>query len=201
MSATGRRDLDDILDTIREVGETLERRSERGTGAIMMVWGAMCALTFAFYHVANAGCCLAGRFDHTLVHWAWVGPTLVGYALTATIGARLGRVRAKEGAANARRLMLVLLPPLAVLVAIIATGRGVGLIPALWVAFLAFTFLAWPGRTRRPTTPFLVAGVASALGAVALALPALRPWAWLAAAAWYALALGGLGAAKWAGKA
>lgn len=201
MSATGRRDLDEILDTIREVGETLERRSERGTGAIMMVWGAMCALTFSFYHAVEGGCCASDGAAHSLVHWAWVGPTLVGYALTAAIGARLGRTRAKEGATDARRLLLVLLAPLAVLVAVVATGRGTAFIPALWVAFLAFTFLAWPGRARRPTAPFVAAGVSSALLALALALPALHKWAWLAAAAWYALVLGGLGAAKWAGKA
>lgn len=197
MAPAPRRDLDAILDTIREVEDTLEKRSERATGAIMMVWGAMAGLIFGFYHLVSADTAVASALGG-LVAWAWVPPMLVGYALTAVVGARLGRVRARGGQATMRRLLLALLLPLAGLVLLTTTGRGVELVPAMWTAFLGYTMLLPPSSgvaKRRPV--FVAAGVASFALAAILLVPALHPWGNLVAGIWYVATLGGLGALKY----
>lgn len=201
MNATGRKDLDDILDAIREVEVSLERRSERATGAIMMVWGAMGAIIFGFYHLVTDDSSLAATLGKPVVSWAWVLPVLLGYSLTAVAGARLGRIRARRGEAAMRRLLVAIAVPVLVLVALVATGRGVEAIPAMWVAFVGYTLLLPPSREGLARSRVcLVAGTVSLVVGAGLLAPALHPWANLVACLWYAFVLGGVGVAKYSGR-
>lgn len=187
-SGTG--EMDAILQTIREVESSLDRRSARAGAVVMMTWGAVATGIFLFYGVARGPFDALDGLPPRVLHWAWAPPMLVGYLLTALTQVRLGRMRATAGASSVRRLLLLLLAPIAILVLAVTTHVGWQLIPAMWVAFLGYTHIAWRTDAGWAHRGIAVASFALAL---VLALPPLWEWAWLGAAAWYGVFLLGHG--------
>ena len=185
-------ELDAILRTIREVEASLERRSARAGAFVMMTWGTVAAAIFLFYGlVLRDPEPFVARMGETAVEWAWAPPIVLGYLLTSLAQVRLGRMRADAGSRSLRWLLLVLLAPIAALLAIQLTDFGWQLIPAMWVAFLGYTCLAW--RTPEGARASRWIGYASFATALALALPPLWEWANFLAAGWYAVFLAGRG--------
>lgn len=193
--AERRDDLGPILDTLREVNESLERRARRATAANAVTWGLVASSIFAFYAWAHA------NRDATLVQalgeagflpWMWAPPVLLGYVATLATGARLGRIAPRSAQAQgARWLTLALLVPVAAVVLSNLTGVGLRLIPAMWVAFLGVVHLN-SGCMRGDALDKAVLWGSFALAPL---LPFL-PYAWANAAAslWYLAALAGYGA-------
>lgn len=184
-------EMDAILQTIREVETSLERRSARASAVVMMTWGAVAVSIFAFYAAAQRGAFDAA--DHAVMDWAWVPPIVLGYLLTRSTQVRLGRMRAEAGAASVRRLLVVLLVPLALLTLAIFTGIGWQLIPAMWVGFLGYTHLTWHERPSAGDRLGRAIAIASLAAAAVLALPWLWEWGNAVAGAWYAIFLFGHG--------
>lgn len=186
-------DLTAILRTIREVEDSLERRSARAGAFVMMTWGTVATSIFVFYGlVARDPEPFVARLGETGVQWAWVPPIVLGYLLNVLAQVRLGRMRAEQGSRNLRWLLGLMLVPIAILLTIQLTGFGWQLIPAMWVAFLGYTCLAWktPDDGRRSRMIAYACFAAAAL----LALPPLWEWANFIAAGWYAIFLAGRGA-------
>lgn len=183
MTASGQ-DLDAILRTIREVEDSLERRSARAGAVVMITWGVVAAAIFTFYGFVDRDPSIAERLGEGLVRWAWVAPIVLGYILTTLAQVRLGRMRAEQGSRNLRRFLAILLVPIALLTLILLTGFGWQLIPAMWVAFLGYATLTWH-EGPSSVAARAIAFASFALAAV-LALPPLWEWGNFAAALWYA---------------
>lgn len=182
-----------ILSTLREVNESLDRRSRRASASVGVTWGVVASSIFAFYawvyfDPCNAVVCPLR--DAGLLPWVWVPPVLVGYLLTLATGARLGRMDpSSEGARATRWLQLALLPPILVTVAANVLERGEGLIPSMWLAFLGVVNLQWGCHKGTPIERAATWG-SFALGALLLIAP--PAWAYLAASLWYLAALAAL---------
>ncbi|HVM44356.1 MAG TPA: hypothetical protein VM582_00370 [Candidatus Thermoplasmatota archaeon] len=165
-------ELDAILRTIREVETSLERRSARAEGALLMIWGLVGAVIFAFYQLVV--------WNHDPYHaalgpwlnWMWVLPMAVGYVASGLVGARLGRMGAD--AERRRRVRAGLVPAAVIAVlaaALVLTGSydfiygGVTLVAGLSSAF--FAWRAPPGAVR--AVGLAVGGALAALGVLLLA--------------------------------
>lgn len=188
-------DLGPILDTLREVNESLDRRAARAAAANRVTWGLVAGSIFAFYAWAHAdrGMPLfVALREAGVMPWVWTVPVALGYVATLATGARLGRIAPRSDAARgARWLLVALLVPVAGVVAANVTGHGVGLIPAMWVAFLGVAFLQ-QGCLRGDAPDRVATWGSFALAPVVALLP--PAWGNAAASAWYLLALAALGA-------
>lgn len=165
-------DLGAILRTIREVETNLERRHARAEGTLLMIWGLVGAVIFAFYQLVELDHEAYHRAFGPLVSWMWVLPMALGYAASAVVGARLGRLGADEE--RKRRFRNGLVPGLivaALVTVLVVTERysfvygGVTLVSGLAPAF--FWWRAPPSAVR---TASLVVGGAMALVGVVLLL-------------------------------
>lgn len=163
-------DLGAILRTIREVEVSLERRTARAQGVLLMIWGACAASIFGFYQLV--------KWNHDPyvdalgegLNWVWVGPIVVAYVASALVGARLGRLGATpEQRRHLRRGAIPALIITGVVTALILTERYHYIYGAVTllsgVACIAF---AWnkPHDLARSAS----FGVGAALSAVGLAL-------------------------------
>lgn len=204
MTATGQDrqappDLDAILDTLREVEASLERRVARAQGALLMVWGFVGASIFAFYQLVlwNHDAFIA-VIGHRAIDWLWVGPIALGYVLTAILGARLGRAtRDADVRRGFRRSMLPALLATALAATLVVTQRyqyifgGITLVCGL--TSLAFS---WGGPASR-FRPWALAsgGMMAIVGAALLVWPDDR--APLVAAVAFLVGLVGLGTVRY----
>lgn len=186
-------DLGPILDTLREVHVSLERRAERAAAATGVTWGLVASSIFAFYawtHANEDDALVRGLTDAGLIDWMWIPPTLVGYALTLAVGARLGRMAPRSEQARWNRWLLVaLLVPVAAVVVLNVADVGHGIIPSMWVVFLGIVNVRW-GAPKQG-----VVGKVATFGSFAVAAAlAFLPVAWanLGASVWYLVALAGL---------
>lgn len=199
MTQPARTDLSAIIQTIREVEETIDRRAQRAAGATMLVWGIAATAIFAFYHAIATGDALGHAVGQLVARWFWVPPVALAYAATVVLGARLGRaVPDAQENRSIRWLLLALIPPLGVLVYVQVTGNREEFVPGMWVAFLGIAHLLFRRGNESAFPPWLCNLAVYGSFALGLALLALHPW-WgnAAAGVWYALALAALGAVKY----
>lgn len=186
-------DLGPILDTLREVNESLDRRAARAAAATGVTWGLVASSIFAFYawaYAAPHAPLVQALRGSGAMPWMWVPPLLVGYAVNLSTGVRLGRMAPRsEEARRVRWLLLALLVPVSAVVAVSLAGSGERLVPAMWIAFLGLAHLQWGPAPR--DAPQRVAIAASFALAPAILLMPLG-WAYAAAALWYLAALAGL---------
>lgn len=162
-----RPEIQDILRTLREVGESLDRRAARAEGVNLVIWGFAAALIFAFYQLATwnpdpYAAALGGA-----LHWVWIAPMAVAYAASMMVGARLGRLGVD--AARRRALQYCAIPALVialVVTSLILTDRddaiygGVTIVGG--IANLAFGWPAPPGVAR--TSSLAVGATLVAIG-------------------------------------
>lgn len=137
-----------ILRTIREVEESLERRSARATGANLMIWGLVSGSIFLFYQLVawNSGP-YAAALGPTL-KWVWLVPVALGYVGSALVGARLGSFGADDAARKSYRRGLLPGIIATVLAAIlIVMQRGDLIEGALLVVVGTFFVTFSPGKT------------------------------------------------------
>ena len=193
-----RADLDAILTTLREVEASLDRRVARAEGANLMVWGFAAASIFAFYQLVRWN---PAPYDAALgaaLPWAWVGPIVLGYVLTAIVGARLGPARSDP--AVRRGLRLGLLP------GALATLLAAGLVLTQRYEYVYGGVTALVGATTlafcagSPPSRFRAWALASGIGMLLAGLALLaRPveWAGLTAALAFLVGLVGLGTVRY----
>ena len=177
--AVQRAELGDILDAIREVETSLDRRADRAGGALMVMWGVIVALIAAFYQVVTWSPEPYQRALGPLLPWAWVAPVAVGYAAGALVGVRVA-ARA-EDPAERRRAAADFAPALvstAIAAALVLAGRH-GLIPgALLVGFGVTLLLRCLGqlKPRLLRAAWAAAAVCAVAGVALLVRPFDGAW-------------------------
>lgn len=195
--AAPRSDFDAILETLAEVEQSLEHRNERAAALVMMTWGFVASAIFFLYAAIEGDAApLVDGIGRQAMSWLWVPPVVLGYLITSLLHVRLGRMNKAGQTTSLTRLLLMTTVPVALVVAAILSGVGWELIPALWVAFLGFTYVG-----RKPmaacTRPDVAIGIASFAVAVALVLPLTWAWSNLIAGIWYLVFLAGTGAMRY----
>jgi len=167
MAANGR-DLGPILQTIREVEVSLERRSARAAGVNLMIWGSVSGSIFLFYQLVAWNPDPYVAMLGPALDWIWLAPIAFGYAASALVGARLGRFGADEEARRSYRKGMI--PgAFATLVAavLIITQRGDLVAGALLVVLGAF-FVAFADRATAAGRACLVSAALFAATGIGL---------------------------------
>jgi hypothetical protein len=174
-------ELGDILNAIREVEASLDRRSQRVQGALMVMWGAIVFLISAFYQLVTWNPAPYVAAFGPLLGWAWAAPVAVGYAVGVVVGVRASRVL--RDPAPRRDVWLNALPALvssAIAAGFVLLGRPQYIAGALLLGYAATVALGSRGGRGPMRTLSLVASGVCAVGGLALVL---RPvsWQWIVA--------------------
>lgn len=193
-----RPELDAILQTIREVEVSLERRAARAQGSLILIWGLVSAVIFGFYQLVESNPAPYRNAFGAWLGWLWIVPLALGYVASAVVGARLGRMGAD--AHRQRDFRRTLLPGLAIgaLAATLVVTGTTDLIAggATLLAGVFFLAFAWPpGATPVSRVCWWIGVPLIALGAWMLVFP--QPWSSGAAAVAFAVGFGILGTVKY----
>lgn len=191
------RDLDSILDTLREVQASLDRRVARAEGALLMVWGLVGAAIFAFYQLVHWNHAPYEAALGPFLPWIWTAPIALGYVLSGVIGARLGQARphgTRHGllASAIPGLLATLLASLLVLTQRYEYTYG-GITALVGATTIAFAL-------ANPPTPLRPWSLASGGGMVAAGAALMiwtGPWAGAYAALAFLVGLVGLGTVRY----
>ena len=190
-------ELDAILRTIREVETSLDRRYARADGALIMVWGLVGALIFAFYQLVDLRPAPYHAALGPALPWVWLGPVAAGYVATAVVGARLGAM-----APDRKRDFRMGLIPGAIVslvaVALLLADRGEYVSGALTLAAGATTLVLCRRRERAFSRVGAAVGAAQIVVGIALVA---WPTAWASgiAAAAFGIGFVALGTVRYRG--
>lgn len=198
-SELGQHELREILHAIREVEANLEHRADRAFAAVTMMWGFVVAGIFAFYHLAWNNPALYRDLFGALLPWVWVGPALLGVAISAATNAHVGRITDGEGDTRSAWVTLGLIVlGLAITAALLASDLQL-LVAAfwpIWLGLIGFVSTTW---LSNEVVGWWWYGFDVVAPIVGVALFVVQPdWAFLAASMVFALGLGGLGAVEYA---
>ncbi|MEA3200261.1 MAG: hypothetical protein QOE90_1689 [Thermoplasmata archaeon] len=171
-----KKDLEPILEAIREVETSLACRASRQGGALMVMGGVIAALIAAFYQLVVWNPAPYRAALGPLLGWAWLAPMAVGYAAGIVAGVRLQRAGGSRREAILDASPGVLSGLIAALLS--ATGAWTHIPGALLVGF--GVSLALRVRHARPLmrTPSWALAALSAVAGLAL-LVAPVAWSWL----------------------
>lgn len=186
--------LGDIVEALREVETTLERRARRAEAAVLMIWGLVGLLVFGPLQLVEwAPGPIADALRPTLP-WLWIVPVALGRVGTALVEVRGGRMAARSARSRWLRNATALLA-VACVVALIVAGAA-RYVPALALAFIAarLLLLAAGDARLRPWADGLA--VVSLAAGLALALRP-QPWGHLVVVALFGGGFLALGLLKW----
>lgn len=187
-------DMAAILRTIREVGESLERRAQRAAGANLMIWGLVSASIFLFYQLVEWRPEPYREAFGSALSWVWLAPVAAGYVASAVVGARFGRAGDDAAAwADYRRGLVPGTIVTLLAIVLIATGQH-AFIPGALVATVGIFFVSIRERESRVDRACRRTGLAMIGAGIALVFLAGAAWASLAAAVAMGLPLFGVGA-------